>query len=50
MRKQKPTYLNSRAFVPGRQYRGSQGKVVGWVEHKFEEGLCTSTDERDTSV
>lgn len=39
MRKQKPTYLNSRTFVSGRQYRGLQGKVVDWVEHKFEEGL-----------
>ncbi len=39
MRKQKPTHLNSRTFVPGRQYRGLQGKVVDWVEHKFEEGL-----------
>jgi hypothetical protein len=25
-------------FVPGRQYRGLRGKVVDWVEHKFEEG------------
>jgi hypothetical protein len=26
-------------FVPGRRYRGVQGKVVRWVEHSFEEGL-----------
>jgi hypothetical protein len=26
-------------FVPGRHYRGVQGKVVEWVEHKFEEGM-----------
>ena len=26
-------------FVPGHQYIGLQGKVVEWVEHKFEEGL-----------
>jgi hypothetical protein len=25
-------------FVPGRRYRGVQGKVVDWVEHSFEEG------------
>ena len=25
--------------VPGHQYRGLQGKVVEWVEHKFEEGV-----------
>ncbi len=24
-------------FVPGRRYRGVQGKVVDWVEHSFEE-------------
>jgi hypothetical protein len=28
-----------RKFVPGRRYRGVQGKVVQWVEHSFEEGL-----------
>jgi hypothetical protein len=26
-------------FIPGRRYRGVQGKVVHWVEHSFEEGL-----------
>ena len=26
-------------FVPGRSYRGVQGKVVHWVEHSLEEGL-----------
>jgi hypothetical protein len=24
-------------FVPGRRYRGLQGKVVEWVEHRLEE-------------
>ena len=28
----------SEHYVPGRQYRGLRGKVVDWVEHKFEEG------------
>jgi hypothetical protein len=28
-----------RKFIPGRRYRGVQGKVVQWVEHSFEEGL-----------
>jgi hypothetical protein len=28
-----------RKFVPGRRYRGVQGKVVHWVEHSFEEGV-----------
>ncbi len=39
MRKEKSTNVARRQFVPGRQYRGLQGKVVEWVEHKFEEGL-----------
>jgi hypothetical protein len=26
-------------FVPGRQYKGLHGKVVEWVEHRFEEGV-----------
>jgi len=26
-------------LVRGHQYRGVQGKVVEWVEHKFEDGL-----------
>jgi len=39
MRKEKPTNLAPHQFVPGRQYRGLRGKVVEWVEHKFEEGL-----------
>jgi hypothetical protein len=39
MRKEKSTNLASRQFVPGRQYRGVHGKVVDWVEHRFEEGL-----------
>jgi hypothetical protein len=28
-----------RKSLPGRRYRGVQGKVVHWVEHSFEEGL-----------
>jgi len=39
MKKRKPTIAAPRPFVPGRQYDGLQGKVVDWVEHKFEEGL-----------
>ena len=39
MTKVKVTNLVARQFVPGRQYRGMHGKVVDWVEHKFEEGL-----------
>ena len=39
MRKEKPTNLAPHQFVRGRQYRGLRGKVVEWVEHKFEEGL-----------
>jgi hypothetical protein len=26
-------------FAPGHRYRCLQGKVVEWVEHKFEEGV-----------
>jgi hypothetical protein len=33
------TRLTAHKFVPGRQYRGVEGKVVQWVEHKFEEEL-----------
>ena len=39
MKKVKATNLAPRQFVPGRQYRGVHGKVVDWVEHRFEEGL-----------
>lgn len=39
MKKEKPTFSSAVQFVPGRQYRGLHGKVVDWVEHKFEEGL-----------
>ena len=31
-----PTLSN---LALGHQYRGLQGKVVEWVEHKFEEGV-----------
>ena len=33
-----PFHYSSKS-VPGRRYRGVQGKVVYWVEHNFEEGL-----------
>jgi hypothetical protein len=33
-RTQKPKPL-----VRGKQYPGAHGKVVDWVEHKFEEGI-----------
>ena len=39
MKKVKATNLAPLQFVPGRRYRGVHGKVVDWVEHKFEEGL-----------
>jgi hypothetical protein len=39
MKKDKPTNLTPRRFIPCRQYRGLRCKVVEWVEHKFEEGL-----------
>lgn len=39
MKKEKSTNLAPRQFVPGRKYRGLRGKVVEWIEHKFEEGL-----------
>ena len=39
MKKSHLTSTTVRRFVPGRRYRGVQGKVVHWVEHSFEEGL-----------
>jgi hypothetical protein len=39
MRKQKPTSPDPRSLTPGRRYPGLHGKVVDWVEHRFEEGL-----------
>jgi hypothetical protein len=39
MKKKKPTFSAAPQFIPGRRYRGLHGKVVDWVEHKFEEGL-----------
>ncbi len=39
MRKQKPASPDSRSSTPGRRYPGVHGKVVDWVEHKFEERL-----------
>ena len=38
MRNRTPTRPDSRRFVPGRRYRGLRGKVVDWIDHKFEEG------------
>jgi len=37
MKKSKSRLSAPPKFVPGRQYRGLQGKVVEWVEHRFEE-------------
>ncbi len=39
MKKQNVPSPDIPKFVPGRRYRGLQGKVVEWVEHKFEEGV-----------
>jgi hypothetical protein len=39
MRKRASARSDARGFVPGRQYPSLRGKVVDWVEHKFEEGL-----------
>jgi hypothetical protein len=39
MREQKPASPDSRSSPPGPRYPGLHGKVVDWVEHKFEEGL-----------
>lgn len=36
---QKPASPDSRSSPPGHRYPGLHGKVVDWVEHKFEEGL-----------
>ena len=37
MKKSKSRLAKPPKFVPGRQYRGLHGKVVEWVEHRFEE-------------
>ena len=51
MKKKEPAFSAPPQFVPGRQYRGLHGKVVDWVEHKFEEGLlyirCGSLTRRN---
>jgi len=39
MRKQPPSSARAHSFVSGRRYSGLRGKVVDWVEHRFEEGL-----------
>ena len=37
--KRMPTITAPRRYLPGRQYRGPRGKIVDWVEQRFEEGL-----------
>jgi hypothetical protein len=39
MRKQPPPNARAHSLVPDRRYSGLSGKVVDWVEHRFEEGL-----------
>ncbi len=39
MKKERPPISTPRQLVAGQQYRGLRGKVVDWVEHRFEEGL-----------
>ncbi len=39
MKKPRSGPLALSKFAPGHQYRGLQGKVVEWVEHRFEEGV-----------
>lgn len=39
MKKSKQGPLAPPKLIPGHQYRGLRGKVVEWVEHRFEEGL-----------
>jgi hypothetical protein len=39
MRNQPPPNSRGHSFVSGRRYSGLRGKVVDWVEHRFEEGL-----------
>jgi hypothetical protein len=39
MKKQKLLSLATPKVVPRRRYGGLQGKVVEWVEHRFEEGV-----------
>jgi hypothetical protein len=39
MRKRSTPSAIARSLVRGRRYRDLRGKVVDWVEHRFEEGL-----------
>ena len=39
MKKSRSSPLLALKLARGHQYRGVQGKVVEWVEHKFEDGL-----------
>ena len=39
MKKSRSSPVLPLKLVRGHQYRGVQGKVVEWVEHKFEDGL-----------
>ena len=39
MKKQSLPSLAIAKLVPGRRYRGLQGKVVEWIEHRFEESV-----------
>jgi hypothetical protein len=39
MKKPRVAYHVASKYVPGIRYRGLQGKVVDWVEHRFEEGV-----------
>jgi len=39
MRNRPPARSDSSGFVPSRRYRSLRGKVVDWVDHKFEEGV-----------
>ena len=39
MKKPRCGSLAPAKLPPGHQYRDLQGKVVEWVEHKFEEGV-----------
>ena len=37
-RDEKRKNLKPKPLVPSKQYAAAHGKVVDWVEHKFEEG------------
>jgi len=50
MRKHKLINPDSRSLSPGRRYPGLGGKVVDWVEHKFEQASYISTFGSRTTV